>query len=95
VVLADTRRLSDCFPAVDFFERRGIPFVVAVNCFHGERRHTPAAVSAALDLEPDTPVLLCDARQRASGKQVLIDLIEHASRRHAARVLARASGSGA
>jgi signal recognition particle receptor subunit beta len=92
VILADTRRLSDCFPAVDFFERRDIPFVVAVNCFHGERRHTSEAVSAALDLAPDTPVLLCDARLRSSGKQVLIGLVEHASRRHAARVLARAHG---
>ena len=85
VVLADTSRLSDCFPAVDFFERRAIPFVVAVNCFDGRRRHAAGDVAAALDLEPGTPVVLCDARERNSGKQVLIELVEHAAREHSAR----------
>ncbi|HEV2345026.1 MAG TPA: ATP/GTP-binding protein [Actinocrinis sp.] len=84
VVLADTRRLADCFPAVDFFERRRIPFAVAVNCFDGARRFTPQEVGEALNLEARTPVVLCDARQRASGKQVLIALVEHASRLHTA-----------
>ncbi|WP_327351098.1 GTP-binding protein [Streptomyces sp. NBC_01304] len=77
VVLADTRRLADCFPSVDYFESRSIPFVVAVNCFDGLRTHTPDAVSRALDLGPDTPVLLCDVREQASGKDVLITLVEH------------------
>jgi len=85
VVLADTRRLPDCFPAVDFFERRTLPFVVAVNCFDDARRFEPRQVGEALDLEPSTPVLLCDARQRASCKQVLISLVEHAARLHSAR----------
>jgi uncharacterized protein len=84
VVLADTRRLPDCFPAVDFFERRALPFVVAVNCFDQARRFEPRQVAEALDLESSTPVLLCDARERASGKQVLISLVEHAARVHAA-----------
>jgi signal recognition particle receptor subunit beta len=84
VVLADTRRLADCFPAVDFFERRRIPFAVAVNCFDGARRFTPQEVGDALNLESSTPVVLCDARERASGKQVLIALVEHASRLHTA-----------
>ena len=85
VVLADTRRLADCFPAVDYFERRGIPFVVAVNCFDRSKKYRPEEVSAALDLEPDTPVVLCDARERESGKKVLISVVEHASARHMAR----------
>ncbi len=88
VVLADTRRLTDCFPAVDFFEHRGIPFVVAVNRFAGTRDFRPEEVSRALDLDPDTPVVMCDARTRASGKNVLINLVEHAGKVHAARLLA-------
>ncbi|WP_151772399.1 GTP-binding protein [Streptomyces abyssomicinicus] len=87
VVLADTRRLEDCFPAVDYFEHRSIPFVVAVNCFEGARSYTPAEVSVALDLDPGTPVVLCDARRRESGKEVLIRLVEHAGRMHTARML--------
>jgi len=77
VVLADTRRLADCFPSVDYFERRGTPFLVAVNCFYGEQRHAPDKVRDALDLDPDVPVVLCDARDRQSGKRVLVSLIEH------------------
>ncbi|WP_371500808.1 ATP/GTP-binding protein [Kitasatospora sp. NBC_00374] len=94
VVLADTRRLTDCFPAVDFFEHRGIPFVVAVNQFAGSRVFRPREVSRALDLDEATPVVLCDARHRGSGKDVLISLVEHAGRVHAARLLAEVSGPG-
>ncbi|WP_306316200.1 MULTISPECIES: ATP/GTP-binding protein [unclassified Streptomyces] len=83
VVLADTRRLADSFPAVDYFESRGIPFVVAVNCFDGVRSHTPEAVSRALDLGPGTTVLLCDARDRESGKETLISLLEQVLRQDA------------
>ncbi|MGW7454443.1 GTP-binding protein [Streptomyces sp. NPDC054787] len=78
VVLADTRRLADCFAAVDYFERRGIPFVVAVNCFDGADRHPVVTVRAALDLDPGVPVLLCDARDRESVKDVLVGVVEHA-----------------
>lgn len=78
VVMADTRRLADCFPAVDYFERSGIPFVVAVNCFDGAKRFPAAAVRAALSLDPDVPVLQCDARQRALCRDVLVTLVEHA-----------------
>jgi signal recognition particle receptor subunit beta len=85
IVLADTRRLPDCFPAVDYFERREIPFIVAVNCFEGSRRYRVGEVGAALDLDPGTPVVLCDARDRSSAKEVLIAVVEHASRIHAAR----------
>jgi len=77
VVLADTRRLKACFPSVDYFERRGTPFIVAVNCFDGARRHPPDAVRRALDLDPEVPVVLCDARDRESSKQVLIELVSY------------------
>jgi signal recognition particle receptor subunit beta len=78
VVLADTRRLENCFPSVDFFERRGTPFIVAVNCFEdAPRRYRPDEVQLALNLDPDTPVMLCDARRRQSAKEVLIALVEH------------------
>ncbi|MFC8390203.1 ATP/GTP-binding protein [Streptomyces sp. NPDC057238] len=87
VVLADTRRLEDCFPAVDYFEHRRIPFVVAVNCFTGARRHDTGDVCRALDLDAGTPVVLCDARERDSGKEVLIRLVEYAGRVHTARLL--------
>jgi signal recognition particle receptor subunit beta len=82
VVLADTRRLADSFAAVDFFERRDIPFIVAVNGFDGARRYSSEEVEQALDLDHGTPVVSCDARLRGSGKEVLIALVEHASRRH-------------
>jgi len=89
VVLADTRRLGDCFPSVDYFEKRQVPFIVAINCFDGAPHYDPEDVRIALDLDPRVPALLCDARQRDSVKQVLITLVEH--------VLARRikNGSGA
>jgi signal recognition particle receptor subunit beta len=86
VVLADTRRLRHCFAAVDYFENRSIPFVVAVNCFEGSRIYQPDEVSRALDLMPGTPVVLCDARKRESGKEVLISVVEHARQIHLARL---------
>jgi signal recognition particle receptor subunit beta len=82
IVMADTRRLADCFPSVDYFERRGIPFVVGVNCFDGARRYRRHAVRTALDLDPRIPVVMCDARQRPSCRDTLIALVEHALRRH-------------
>ena len=78
VVMADTRRLADCFAAVDYFEHRGTPFIVAVNCFDGAPTYQPEDVQIALDLVPGTPVVLCDARQRDSVKKVLVTLIGHA-----------------
>ncbi|MGW6503724.1 GTP-binding protein [Nonomuraea angiospora] len=78
VVLADTRRLGDCFPAVDYFEQRGVPFVVAVNCFDGARRHDPAKVRRALALNERIPIVLCDVRDRASVKEVLTTLVKYA-----------------
>ncbi|MGW7242816.1 GTP-binding protein [Streptomyces sp. NPDC054804] len=78
VVLADTRRLEDCFAAVDYFERRSIPFLVGVNCFEGADRYPAGDIRKALDLDADVPVLLCDARDRESVKQVLIGVVQHA-----------------
>jgi signal recognition particle receptor subunit beta len=77
VLLADTRRLDTCFPAIDFFERRGIPFIVGVNCFDGAQLYTVDEVRAALDIDPRIPILLCDVRHRQSSKELLIALTEH------------------
>ncbi|MFX0578099.1 GTP-binding protein [Nocardia nepalensis] len=77
VVLADTRRLGNSFAAVDFFERRGLAFLVAVNCFDGAPVYTVDEVRDALDLDDHIPVLLCDARDRASCKEVLLNLVQH------------------
>jgi len=80
VVMADTRRLADSFPSIDYFERAKMPFVVAVNCFDGAQRFQSEMVRAALDLDPDVPVVLCDARQRTSSRDVLVTLVEYAIR---------------
>ena len=63
IVLVDTRRIEDCFPAVDYFEHLGIPFVVAVNLFNGVYRHHPREVREALSVPANVPVVLCDARE--------------------------------
>lgn len=77
VVLADTRRLEDCFGAIDFFESRNIPFVVGVNCFEGADIYDADEVRMALDIDSHVPVHLCDVRDRESAKQVLVGLLEH------------------
>ncbi|ANZ41974.1 ATP-binding protein [Lentzea guizhouensis] len=81
VVLVDTRRLETGFAAIDFFERRQIPFVVAVNCFDGSYSYTEAEVRHALDVTDSVPLMLCDARDRESAKAVLVRVIEHAMNR--------------
>ena len=77
IVLADTRRLDNCFAALDFFERRSIPFVIGVNCFDGVQLYNITEVRNALDVDRAVPMLLCDARERDSTKQLLITLVEH------------------
>ncbi|MFB8393996.1 GTP-binding protein [Streptomyces yangpuensis] len=77
VVLADTRRLADCFPAVDFFERRGIGFIVALNEFDGCHRYTADEVRDAVGLGPEVPVVRCDARLAGSGTVTLAALVRH------------------
>ncbi|GAA2676218.1 MULTISPECIES: ATP/GTP-binding protein [Actinosynnema] len=77
VVLVDTRRLDSSFPSIDFFERRGIPFIVGVNCFDDAHGYAAEEVRSALDLGPGVPIVLCDARDRESSKSVLVSLIQH------------------
>ena len=77
VVLADTRRVADCFASIDYFERNGTPFIVAVNCFDGAPRFAPDDIRIALTLSPEVPIVLCDARQRESVKKVLVSLVRY------------------
>jgi signal recognition particle receptor subunit beta len=78
VVLVDTRRLADSFPAVDYFESAGLPFIVAVNGFNGDFPHAVGDVQEALSVSPHVPIIQCDARDRKSTKSALIALVEHA-----------------
>jgi uncharacterized protein len=77
VVMADTRRIADCFASIDYFERNGTPFIIAVNCFDGAPRFEPHDIRIALTLPPEVPVVLCDARERDSVKHVLVSLVRH------------------
>lgn len=77
IVLVDTRRLDRSFPAVDFFENRGLPFIVGANCFHGEQPYTAEEIRAALHLrDPHTPVLMLDARSRGDVRDALLSLLD-------------------
>ena len=78
VVLVDTRRLETSFAAVDFFERRKIPFIVAVNCFDDAPRYNAAEIREALVVPDRVPIVMCDARDRESSKLALIRLVKHA-----------------
>lgn len=78
IVLVDTNRLADCFPAVDYFESQDVPFIVAVNCFHGMLAHDVNDVREALAVPADVPLILCDARDRESTKAALLELVQHA-----------------
>jgi len=76
VVLADTRRLEDCYRAIDYYEDHGIPFIVAVNQFEASPRHRLDQVRLALNIDPDVPLIRFDARDRESVKEVLIKLLD-------------------
>ncbi|MEV6809115.1 GTP-binding protein [Streptomyces sp. NPDC017248] len=78
VVMADTRRLKDCFPALDYFESCGLPYVVAVNHFDGSERFDPADVREALTIPVHVPVMIMDARRRISAIETLLALVGHA-----------------
>lgn len=78
VVLVDTRRLADCFAAIDFFEDRRVPYLVALNQFNGILAHEVQDVREALAIPPHVPIVTCDARDRESTKETLIGLVEHA-----------------
>ena len=84
VVLVDSRRLADSFPAVDYFEAADLPFVIGVNGFHGEYPHTVADVQEALSVNQQVPVIECDARTRKSAKTTLVTLVQHAMTAHLA-----------
>ena len=81
IVLLDTRRLESSFPAIDYFERREIPFVAAVNQFNGTCAYSEEEIRSALELNPDVPLVWCDARDRFSSKLALIGLVRHAMSR--------------
>lgn len=78
LVVVDTRRLDDCYAAVDYFEQAGVPFVVAVNLFHGEQQHDLDDVRWALAVDDRTPVITFDARSRESVRDALIAVLQHA-----------------
>ena len=80
IVLVDTRRLADSFSAIDFFEERGLPYLISLNCFDGQLSHRNEDVREALALPGDIPIMACDARDRESTKNSLIALTEHAMR---------------
>jgi signal recognition particle receptor subunit beta len=84
VVLVDTRRLSDAFPSIDFFENRNLPYVVAINCFDRLLHHQIEDVRHALTISASVPIMACDARERDSAKQVLISVVQHAIEHDAA-----------
>ncbi|WP_204451829.1 GTP-binding protein [Actinokineospora baliensis] len=77
IVLVDTRRLDSSFPSIDFFERRDIPFIIAVNGFEGSWEHTADEVRQALDIAPTVPIINCDARLKQSSKDVLVELVQY------------------
>jgi signal recognition particle receptor subunit beta len=76
IVLADSRRLEESFASIDFFENRGVPFIVAVNRFHGEIVHEIPAVREALQVRPGTPIVDCDAREWESVRETLLVLFD-------------------
>lgn len=78
VVVVDSGRLDDCFPAVDYFERADIPFVVAVNAFDGQLAHDLDEVRWALAVKDKIPVLRFDARDRRSVRDTLLALLDRA-----------------
>jgi len=90
VVLADTRRLADSFAPVDFFEDRGLPYVVGLNAFEGRQPHKVEDVRDALAIDQSVPIVQCDARERESVKQSLITMVEYAMQQW----IARRDGSG-
>ncbi|MEV1240792.1 GTP-binding protein [Nonomuraea sp. NPDC050022] len=84
VVLVDSRRLADSFPAIDYFENAGLPFVVGLNGWDGQFPHVESEVREALTLSPHIPIVRTDARAREPVKNTLIALVEHALNARAA-----------
>lgn len=88
VILVDSRRLEDCFSALDFFEDRGMPYVIGLNCFDGVLHHQIEDVREAMAISPQIPIVPCDARQRASTKQALITAVEHSLKQQVVQAVA-------
>ena len=82
IVLVDTRRIDECYPAMDYLERRDIPFVVAVNPFDGAVQYDLEEVGEALDVPTRVPVVACDARDRPAVKGTLAALLHHLLKLH-------------
>ncbi|MER5930122.1 ATP/GTP-binding protein [Streptomyces sp. NPDC002054] len=78
IVMADTRRLRDCFPALDYFESCGLPYAVAVNHFEGSASYEEEDVREALTVPPHVPVVIMDARRRDTVVESLLTLVGHA-----------------
>jgi signal recognition particle receptor subunit beta len=78
LVVVDARRIDDCYPAVDYFEKLDMPFVVAVNLFDGELTHAITDLRWALAINDDTPLITFDARERLSVRDALLTLLRHA-----------------
>ena len=76
IVLVDTRRIEDCFPAIDYFEEHDIPFIIGINEFEGARHFGLAEIREALGVPEHHPLVECDARMRESVKAVLVALTE-------------------
>ncbi|WP_432025954.1 GTP-binding protein [Streptomyces sp. 1222.5] len=77
VVLVDTRRLASSFRAIEEMERLEVPFVIALNVFPDSKEHPIEEIRDALDISPHAPIVVCDARDRASSRDVLITLMRH------------------
>lgn len=90
IVIVDTARLDESFSPLDYFEAKGLPFIVAVNEFNGVNQYTLDQVKAALALPPEVPIISIDARDRESAKAALIRVTEYALE-HLTRTLAGAS----
>jgi signal recognition particle receptor subunit beta len=89
VVLVDTRRLASSFRAIEEMERQNVPFVIALNVFPDSKDHPVEEIRDALDISPHTPIVSCDARDRASSRDVLIALIRHLKERSAVALESR------
>jgi hypothetical protein len=85
IVLVDTRRIDDCYPAIDYFENRDVPFIVGVNRFDGQEVPDIEDVRWALDISPHVPIVVVDARQRASSLDALLVLLFRSLERAEAR----------
>src|SRR5258705_10861719 len=81
LVIVDARRIDDCYPAVDYFEKVKLPFVVAVNLFDGRRLHDLADLRWALAIDPAVPLVTFDARDRPSARDALLAVLRHALKR--------------